>query len=167
LEALNHTEFGSLVSAGSTTPKYWFGLEDVTNCFVYAGKPDDCQPLPLPTQSYHDDYINGERRLGPWAVLNLSPDAKQHVKPGDVIVGAVSATCFNCSNYRVYFIYFKMGEGGWFYREPDPNKVHLLRPLKTVPDQVLEQFLQQEAPEKDRIQIPAQFDYTRPALSLP
>jgi hypothetical protein len=151
-------------------PKYWFGLVDATNCFVWPTKPDDCQPLPLQTQTYKDDYINGMGRLGPYDVMSLSPSeiAKQHIKTGDVIVGVISATCFNCLKARRYYIYFKVGEGGWFQRVPNSkDEVHIPQSsIKTIPEAELQNFLDTEVPQ-GRISIPERFDYKRATKSLP
>jgi len=151
-------------------PKYWFNLVDATNCFVWPQKPDDCQPLPIQAMTYSDDYIDSAGRLGPYDVLSLSPSeiAKQHVKKGDVIVGAIATTCFNCLTERKYYIYFKVGEGGWFYPvKDDPSNIRIpYTKLKNIPDPILEEFLRTQVPH-GRIAIPEQFDYKRKTATLP
>jgi hypothetical protein len=151
-------------------PKYWFEMTDATNCFTWPGKPEDCQPLPLVSQTYFNDYINAESLNGPYGVLESSPSevAKQHVKEGDVIIGYIGITCINCFKPRKYYVYFKVGHGGWFY--PVPAGIDLISissNIRTVPDPVLDQFFDKNFPRERRIAIPEQFDYKRPTRLLP
>jgi hypothetical protein len=136
--------------------KTMFAMVDTTNCFVWPGKPDDCQPLPLTTQTRVDDYINGMHSSGPYAVLDQSSSqiAVQHVKTGDAIVGTISFTCINCTNIRRYYVYFRVGEGGWFYPVPVGKQLPIPMPkIKTVPDSDLQQFLDQQVPKEGRLPI--------------
>jgi hypothetical protein len=159
-------------------PKWWFMMIDASNCFVWPEKlvwpekPTGCQPLPLQTMTYNNDYINGMSRLGPYDVLSISREgiAKQHVKPGDEVVGQIAATCFNCSKMRRYYIYFKFGEGGWMYPILDAKNDSIKIPsgrLPNIPSPILKEFLQMQVPAEMRIQIPEDFDYKRETSGLP
>ena len=159
-------------------PKWWFMMIDATNCFVWPEKlvwpekPSGCQPLPLQTVTYNDDYINGMSRLGPYDALSISPEgiAKQHVKPGDEIVGQIAVTCFNCSKMRRYYIYLKFGEGGWMYPILDAKNDSVKIPsgrLQNIPSPILKDFLKMQVSPDVRIQIPEDFDYKRETSGLP
>jgi hypothetical protein len=162
-------ELANTTANTADKPKYWFAMFNTTNCFIWPTKPaDGCQPLPLQTQTYADDYINAKDRLGPWDVLSQSPSevAKQHVKSGDVIVGIIGVTCSNCERARRYLVYFKGGEGGWFFRITKPD---FSFPILTahVPEGDLQQFLDLQVPRRYRIAIPDHFDFARPTEGLP
>lgn len=143
-------------------PKYMFEMFDSTNCFTYPEKPDDCQPLPLMTQTYSTDYVNGNERLGPYEVLAQSPQgiAKQHVKKGDVVLGWISATCLNCSRIRRYFVYFKFVDGGWYYPAKSPNQEIRVPGFKgkSYSDAEISTLMDQEIPSKLRHMIKPEFD---------
>jgi hypothetical protein len=151
-------------------PKYWFEMTDATNCFTWPGKPEDCQPLPLLSQTYSNDYINAEGRVGPYGVLQSSPSevATQHVREGDVIIGYIGVSCINCFKLRRYYVYFKIGEGGWFYPVPLGKDLSSISyNIRTVPDSALYQFLDKNFPKEKRIAIPERFDSKRSTKLLP
>lgn len=160
-------ELANTTVSTADKPKYWFAMLDATNCFVWPTKPEDCQPLPLQTQTYASDYVNGLDRLGPFDVLSQSPSeiAKQFVKSGDVLVGIVGVTCFNCMEARRYYVYFKVGEGGWFSRMEPGYKFPAL--TKNIPDDQLQKFLDAQVPQDKRTIIPETFDITRSTRKLP
>ena len=140
-------------------PKHWFGMIDATHMFTFPGKPDDFQPLPLLGQTW-DDYVRKDTRTGPYSVLSESSSeiAKQHVKKGDVIVGLISTTCINCKTVRRYYVYFKMGEGGWYYEMPKGKEAMIPMPKgESVAENELEAFLDSQIPHKLRIDIPTKF----------
>ena len=47
-----------------------------------------------------------------------------HVKSGDVIWGVAWLSCINCIKRRAYYLYWKVGDSGW-YAEVDPKKLEL------------------------------------------
>lgn len=152
-------------------PKHWFGIIDATNMYVFPDKPGVYQPLPLQTQTFANDYVRGGERTGPYSVLSESPSesAKKHAKDGDILFGMISATCINCIRVRKYYIYFRIGSGGWFYPIPASKKfVNILMPkTQSIPEEQITAFLDSEVPPKLRIPIPESFNYETPTKRLP
>src|ERR1035441_1209497 len=64
-------------------------------------------------------------QVGPYSVLDESPPgtARNHVKDGDILLGQIAVTCINCLRVRRYYVYFKMGTGGWVWPIPQTQKV--------------------------------------------
>jgi len=55
-------------------------------------------------------------------------DEDRKGRDGHRIFGYVTVTCPNCKHVRSYWVYRKLGEGGWYseltdYRSPDVKKV--------------------------------------------
>jgi hypothetical protein len=97
-------------------PKRFFALWDIDRPFYYQQLPGVVQPLPLLVK-VETDFVFRRSRQGPQDVLD-SPDAVSHVKYGDGLFGVGYVVCSNCQNYRFYWIYFRLGFGGW-YAETD------------------------------------------------
>lgn len=94
-------------------PKWSFALADLTNEYYphYPSDPNSSQPLPIPTNKI-DDYVKPHSYLGNFAVFN---DATASViKSGDQIFGFVGISCANCPGNRRYWLYWEVGNGGWY-----------------------------------------------------
>lgn len=158
-------------STPARDPKHWFAVVDLTNMYVWPGKPGDFQPLPLQTETFANDYVRGNDRVGPYSVLDESPPgtARAHVKEGDILVGQISATCINCIRVRRYYLYFKMGTGGWYWPIPESKKtVQVPVPkVSSATEEEINAFLDKMVPKDARLAIPESFDYNRPTKRLP
>ena len=78
-----------------------------------------------------------------------------HIQNGDVIWGVASITCINCIKRRDYYLYWRVGFGGW-YAETNPKKVELPQP-STIPhplDQITK-YVDGMVPADKRIPIKA------------
>ena len=94
-------------------PKWTFALGDLTNEYYphYPSDPNSSQPLPIPTNKV-DDYVKPHTYLGNFAVFN---DATANlIKSGDQIFGFVTISCLNCAGNRSYWLYWEVGDGGWY-----------------------------------------------------
>ena len=158
-------------STPAKDPKHWFGMIDATNMYVWPDKPDIYQPLPLQTQTFANDYVRGGDRIGPYSILDESPPgtARKHVKDGDILFGQISTTCINCLRVRRYYVYFKVGTGGWFWPIPKAqNAVPILMPnVPSIPESQINAFLDETVPKTSRLPIPVSFDYSKPTRLLP
>ncbi len=114
----------------ASKPSIFFGLMDLTNPYVYStspGQPPTAQPFPIPAKTFSEDYVRGGESQGNVEILK---DFMGHIKNGDVIWGVASVTCINCIKRRSYYLYWKVGYGGW-YAETDPSKLELPQPAMT------------------------------------
>jgi hypothetical protein len=100
-------------------PKYTIGLADLSNQY-YASyerdQPPKPEPLPIPTRKV-DDYIRPHERLDKFKVMN--DNSWSSVKKGDVLFGQLILTCLNCDEQRYYWLYWKIGESGWYEEIPE------------------------------------------------
>ncbi len=90
-------------------PKYGVGLIDLDNI------PADF--LRIPTTM--GDYIRPGDFWGPNQFMGI-PAVKSVVKPGDRIFGSVEVSCPTCIKNRGYWVYIKVGEGGWYSEQEGP-----------------------------------------------
>lgn len=116
------------------------------------------------------DYLNSNGRQGNYEVLmesGLWRAIIRHVKPNDILVGRASVTCINCSVTRRYYLYFKVGSGGWFYPLTKTDVMY----VPTAPDHISEETLQtaigRYVPIGGRLSIPERIDDRSPTTYLP
>jgi hypothetical protein len=106
----------SIFNAGGEAaqqPKWSFALADFTNEYYphYLSDPNSSQPLPIPSDKV-DDYVKPHSYLGNFAVFN---DATANlIKSGDQIFGFATITCLNCAGDKSYWLYWEVGNGGWY-----------------------------------------------------
>jgi len=99
-------------SAGlADRPKYWAQLIDLDN--IHGNY------LQIPVTM--GDYIRPGELLGPQQFMGI-PAVKNLVKPGDRIFGSVSVSCPTCIKTRTYWLYVKVGDGGWYEEQQGPGK---------------------------------------------
>lgn len=156
-------------------PKYWFELVDTTNCFksgeikgLYPAEPSKCEPLPLQVQM--GDYINGNGREGHYEVLMQSGfwhAIIAHVKPNDILVGRASVTCINCLATRRYYLYFKIGYGGWFYPIAKTDITYVPTSPEHISEQTLHSVVDGYVPLGGRLRIPVTHDDGSPTTDSP
>jgi len=92
-------------------PKYWAQLIDLDN--IHGNY------LQIPVSM--GDYIRSGDFLGPAQFMGL-PAVKSLVKPGDRVFGSVSVSCPTCIKTRTYWLYVKVGEGGWYEEQQGSGK---------------------------------------------
>lgn len=103
---------------------------------VDAPADERLNPLPIPTQT--SDFIRPGRNWGPSTFFGLSR-VKARLAGGDRVLGVVTVTCPDCMRDRVYWLYAKIGEAGW-YAEMDGFNPYALARLLDSPDTVVEAF---------------------------
>jgi pimeloyl-ACP methyl ester carboxylesterase len=95
-------------------PKFTIGLGNLSRPYYASyqrGSPPEVDPLPIPTQKV-DDYVRPHEFLEKFKVLNdLS---LPYVKDEDRLFGEFLITCRECPAQRAYWLYWKVGEGGWY-----------------------------------------------------
>ncbi|MGA2782125.1 MAG: hypothetical protein ABSF13_09430 [Smithella sp.] len=73
--------------------------------------PERNDPLPIPVATF--DWLRPHDHSGPLDLFGL-PNVPTFVKAGDRLFGTASVICPECSRGRTFFIYIKLGEGGWY-----------------------------------------------------
>lgn len=75
-----------------------------------------------------DQFIKGHDKteLGP---INIRPEFLKELKLGDPIIGTAALTCANCERSRGYWIFYKVGVGGWFAETSDGSEPDLWKDL--------------------------------------
>jgi pimeloyl-ACP methyl ester carboxylesterase len=109
----------SLVNRSDVTaqqPKYTIGIADLSKPYYARGQPPRPKPLPIPTRKVHDD-VRPHQRLDKFKLMN--DDSWSHVKNGDELFGRVILSCLNCDKQRYYWLYWKVGETGWYVEFPE------------------------------------------------
>jgi hypothetical protein len=91
-------------------PKYYAILADLDNVSDF---------LRIPT--FMGDYIRPGEFMGPNQFMGLDA-VKSLVKPGDRIFGSVGVSCPTCLKSRNYWLYIKVGDGGWYEEQEGPSK---------------------------------------------
>ncbi|MBI3895284.1 MAG: hypothetical protein HY313_05085 [Acidobacteria bacterium] len=74
---------------------------------------DDINPLPIPVRTFADDYIIPDGGVGPYDVLGL-PGVSPLIRSGDRLFGHIEVQCSNCTAFRDYWVFIRVGEGGWY-----------------------------------------------------
>lgn len=149
-EALRFTLLNSSNLSSGREPWVFFGLMDMSNPFPFSlsreHDPKVMSPLPIPGKIIRSEYARPGTTTGRYEVLTEL--AKAHVKHGDRIWGFATLTCENCIKTRRYYVYWVMGEGGWYAEIPDsmPLKLPAISPPGPVSDAELQSFIQQSLP---------------------
>jgi hypothetical protein len=91
-------------------PKYYAMLADLDNVSDF---------LRIPT--FMGDYIRPGEFMGPNQFMGLDT-VKALIKPGDRIFGSVGVSCPTCIKSRNYWLYIKVGAGGWYEEQEGPPK---------------------------------------------
>jgi hypothetical protein len=89
-------------------PKYWFAIENYTHPVLRDNK---ISALPILTRVIND-FVHPHSFEGNIEVLN--PESTQRVTTGDRLFGLGAITCDDCLGTRNYWVYYEVGEGGWF-----------------------------------------------------
>jgi hypothetical protein len=101
-------------------PKYQLNLWDLTLPDPDPGPDVPRLNLRIPVKLMQD-YILAGNGLGPWQILDLSPNGRK-VGPGHVLFGTASVQCLNCERVRHYWIHLKIGESGWIAEVPEDEQ---------------------------------------------
>jgi hypothetical protein len=91
-------------------PKYGVALVDLDNPTEF---------LRIPTAM--GDYIRPGESWGPNQFMGIDA-AKAIVKKGDRVFGSVSVSCPTCMKSRGYWLFIKVGEGGWYVEQAGEPK---------------------------------------------
>jgi hypothetical protein len=136
-------------------PNVSFGLMNLTNPYKYAPQNGTfgIQPYPIPVKVMVDDYVRphesgGDEVLGQFA---------NQIKAGDVIFGASWITCINCKKRRGYYLYWKVGDGGW-YAEVPLKGMQLPRSEGPATDMQIKEYVDKLVPFEKRTPIKQQFE---------
>jgi hypothetical protein len=123
-------------------PKYGVALIDLDNL--------GADFLRIPTQM--GDYIRPGDFWGPNQFMGIDA-VKTVVKPGDRVFGSVSVSCPHCVKSRGYWLFIKVGDGGWYAeQEGEPKGIANRSAAETLaanPDAYMERL----APQKTRVPI--------------
>lgn len=122
---------------------YWFVLMDIDQPSL-GGNP----PIPLRIPSQKIDFINANDFSG---ALVLPSDLQRAVKLGDRIFGTAQVACPGCKD-KAYWLYFKVGDGGWFSKMHSHTSRGLLFPMGAIladPDKAIETLV----PSASRVTI--------------
>jgi hypothetical protein len=123
-------------------PKYGVQLLDFDNLAA--------DYLRIPTNM--GDYIRPGDYWGPNQFMGIDA-VKGVVKPGDRIFGSVEASCPTCVKTRGYWVYIKVGEGGWYAEQDgEPKAITTLNAARGIADN-LDVTLAALVPESKRIPI--------------
>jgi hypothetical protein len=142
----------------ASKPRISFALLDLTNPYSYptsSGAAPTAQPFPIPTKVLSDDYVRAGESQGYTEILS---GFMGHVKSADVIWGVATITCVECIKNRAYYIYWKVGVGGW-YAETDPATLALPAPVMTpFSDAQIDDYADRTVPRNKRKVIKERFN---------
>jgi hypothetical protein len=122
---------------------YWFFLVDIDQPFLGGNPPI---PLRIPVQKI--DFINANDFSG---ALVLPSDLQRAVRIGDRIFGTAQVACPGCKD-KAYWLYFKVGDNGWFSKMHGHTSRGLLFPMGAIvadPDKEIETLV----PSASRVAI--------------
>jgi hypothetical protein len=114
----------------ASKPSIAFGFMDLTNPYMYSvssGQPATSQPFPTLAKTLSEDFVRPGELQGNEEIL---ANFMGHIKNEDVIWGVAMISCINCLKRRAYYVYWKVGAGGW-YAETDYKKMELPAPSMT------------------------------------
>jgi len=137
-------------------PAISFALMNLTNPYKYATQtlPIGPQPFPIPARVLSDDFVRPGETMGNEEILEKF---MTYIKPGDVIYGAAWVTCFNCKKRRGYYLYWKVGEGGWFAEVPLKG-MQLPKPVdRPYTSTEIKDYMDKTVPEEKRKPINEQY----------
>ncbi len=109
------------------------------------------QPLPIPVGSH--DWVRPGRRGGPYGIMSR-PKTQGLIKPSDRIFGYIALACPDRSTDKIYWVFFKHGQGGWYAEARQKFSggmtalLKMLPMVKSDPNAALK-FI----PQNDRVQI--------------
>ena len=137
----------------ASKPSISFGLMDLTNPYSYSispGAPPTAQAFPIPARVFSEDYVRPGDSQGNQEIL---ANFMGHIKNGDVIWGIAWVSCINCVARRAYYVYWKVGTGGW-YAESNPKKLELPKPVMTpFSDEKINEYIEKIVPLDKRTQM--------------
>ena len=73
--------------------------------------PGRHDPLPIPASGL--EFLAAKSSSMPIALFSR-PQITPLIKPGDVIFGSASVNCPRCSRGSTFWVYIKIGSGGWY-----------------------------------------------------
>jgi len=140
-------------------PKYGFIVWNYSRKNPSAEDPNAKNPLPIPWKLLARDFIHPNRAMGPWELLEIGgARVKQMVENGDQLFGYANVSCVNCSGHRTYYVYFRVGQGGWYVPKTEKGSVSVPVPHRDYNDPLeLEKVLTKMFPSHTRIAIPSRF----------
>lgn len=108
-------------------------------------------PLQVPSRTFKDDWIRPGAYLGAYSITD-SP-AEHRAKKGDRLFGYVIVECPMCKENKIYWVYDKLGEDGWYAESravPSFGKIEQqLSAIKSDTDAFLATFPGDKVPIKD------------------
>ena len=107
-------------------------------------------PLPIPASII--DFLAAKTSSLPIALFSR-PQITPLVKPGDVIFGSASVNCPRCSRGRTFWVYIKIGSGGWYSEVKSVTKGNLVSVSPTPYVAELVQDFVKTIPESGKIPI--------------
>lgn len=75
-------------------------------------------PLPIPTDTF--GFIPSRTSTVPLDLFSRPPIASL-ISDGDVLFGSASVICPDCPHGHSFWVYIKLGEGGWYSEIPTPH----------------------------------------------
>ena len=111
-------------------PKYQLNLWNLTVPDPYPKSDVPRLNLRIPVKLMQD-YILPGKGLGPWRIVNLSPNERE-VGRGHVLFGTASVQCINCERIRYYWINLKIGESGWIAEIPEDEQKTMNKRFEAV-----------------------------------
>ncbi len=160
-DTLRFTLLNTSKRASGRNPWVFFGLIDVTNPYPYRFTAEQDvrieSPLPVPSNIIRTEYVRPGETAGRHDVfentklpapVDFLPTAREHIKDGDKVWGFGQLTCENCSKTRYYYIYWVMGQGGWYAEVPKENALKLpsISPPRSLPDAELDEIINGAVP---------------------
>lgn len=143
-----------------------FRIQNISDAIVQESKykfliydldqPGTNQPflnLHIPVKTI-DDYIRPESSLGPWSILSLSKRGAT-VEPGNRLFGFGQVQCPNCESFRHYWLFFEVGNSGWFSEVDEATHQSIMGNLSTVihGQSHLMKLIESVIPRKSRVPI--------------
>jgi hypothetical protein len=136
-------------------PKYWFGVWN----FSRANPSEDPRihnPIPIPTRVIAGDFVHPGETVGNHDLLE-PPNLRARASLGDQLFGFAAVTCSNCRDTHYYWLYFRLGYGGWYVELNERPQSLPVLPVKLFTDpSELERVLDGSIAPKKRIPIPSQ-----------
>lgn len=127
--------------------KYGFHIYDLDA----VGDEDGPLNLLIPFQSL--EPIRPQAGMGPWTIESLSL-RKDGIKPGHRLFGWASISCPECLRRRVYWIYSKFGEEGWYAEIPDAEQARVQPNLaRIVNSDDPENLIERVVPSRARVPL--------------
>jgi len=129
-------------------PKYWFAVENYTHPVYRDGK---IATLPIIT-TVVNDFVRPHSFQGNVEVIDSK--SKKYAAKGDRLFGLGAITCEDCTGTRNYWMYYKLGEGGWYSPIKAGSSGMPFFDRKPQSDEAITTALERLVPQQDRIQMP-------------